>query len=177
MGNEMDGIAEDYGNLDFQGMGLQNRLRREVLGLTRRDMAAMLGVRESTIYRWEHGAPSQALTDVLDVYEHAAEDVRDRIMAALDKFGPTGRRIDHEDVHITVPKPGANVGDVSVFGEEDPVLRNAPAGLIRAIAGRLITLLRESPYRAFARETDAAGMLHFVQVTRGESIPEVPARS
>lgn len=172
----MNTIAEGYNNLDFQGMGLQNRLRREALGLTRRDMATMLGVQESTIYRWEHGAPSRSLTDVLDVYEYAAEDVRGRIRAALDRFGPTGRRIDHEDVHITVPKPGANVGDVWVFGEEYRSLRNAPAGLIRAIAGRLITLLRESPYRVFARETDTDGMLLFVQVGRSESLIDAPTR-
>jgi HAMP domain-containing protein len=172
----MNTIAEGYNNLDFQGRGLQNRLRREALGLTRRDLAGLLSVRESTIYRWEHGTPAHSVEAILDSYESAAVGIRGRIKSALDRLGPTGRRIDHEDMHITVPKPGASVGDVFVFDDGEPVLRNPPAGLVRAIAGRLITLLRESPYRVFARETDDAGMLLFAQVGRGESERDAPRR-
>lgn len=165
----MDEIAKEYASLDFQGNGLQNRLRREALGLTRRDIAALLDVQESTVYRWDTGASSKRLETLLDAYEHAFDDVNAMTEDALRDLGEPIGTVDHNDVHIVVPKPDARVKSVWVFGKESRLLSGAPAGLLRVLAGRIITRLMKSTYLLFARETGDTGMLLFLQVGRSES--------
>jgi transcriptional regulator with XRE-family HTH domain len=153
---------------DIRGTGLQCRLRREALGLTRRDMAALLGVEESTVYRWESGIPPKRLDLMLVGFEHEVEAIKAKLDERIREFGRPFDTIKHNDLHIAVPRPGVQVGKVWVFGEEERVLDHAPASLLRALAGRLIASVN-AEYLVFAREVEDAGTLDFARATQSIS--------
>lgn len=156
----MDEIAEEYTSLDFQSTGLQNRLKREALGITRRDIAAMMDVEESTVYRWEHGESTKRLDKMINDYSQWAERFQSRFLTKFktliaDYKAPDDMVITNMDLHLAVPKPGTTAGTVFVFQEEDWMMDHAPAGLIRAIAGRILANLNDIPNRIFVRELES----------------------
>jgi transcriptional regulator with XRE-family HTH domain len=162
MNNEM---KYDSSDTDFQGEALQMRLRREALGLSRVEAARLCGVEESTVYRWEHLDPAQKYHAAISELEYRVARVRKIFAAKLkaktdDIYVPDTLRITGTDLHIIVPKPGVEVGDVWMFGEEEPWLARMPAGAIRILAGIIIKDMQETTYRLFAREMKTDATLH-----------------
>jgi transcriptional regulator with XRE-family HTH domain len=155
---------------DLQGLGLQFRLRREALGMSRREIARLMDVEESTVFRWEHAFPPNGVVSMITEFEYRIHRLRSNFKAQataardaqIDAFGAAPA---HVDIHLTVPKSDAKVGAVFVFGQEERLLEHMPIGLIRSLAGHLIDDLQNEDYRIFARETDAADPLRFAQAT------------
>jgi transcriptional regulator with XRE-family HTH domain len=175
--NMNDELAQISERSDIRGMGLQCRLRREALGLTRRDMAVLMGVEESTVYRWERGMPPRRLELMLEAFETKVEDIKVGLYAAIQAFGQPFGTVSHNDLHIAVPKPGAQVGTVWVFGKEDQVLDHAPVNLLRALAGQLVAGVDKSKYLVFVQEVGDTDMLLFTQAGQSISTLESTAGS